>query len=397
MLKRIFFIVAISLSPNLLWSAPSVRLVNISTNTLTRQIGTLYIAGADISTTTISSGTVSTQLTVSSNIVVGAVATPSYPLDVRGSLRSIETSNNPLRGVISNQISTDQASGHHAGFKARGTPTALLPVVANDYIASLIPDPYDGFQYLIPGQAVFQVTPGSVVSNGVVYTDFVIMTSSGIPDGLDRLRVSWDGHVGINQGVNTTDTSGTLAVTALASTNALRLRNNDASFATLNIINNNASGSGINTNTNLFFSAAGTGVLGQTNNTAPGSTLVGYQTTCDGSGNFPTTDQYGDVCNITVAAGTWEFRTMLNFTGQSITGVYFLGGIGTATGNNGAGITQGSTAAYGGFVTGRNETVTVPSYRVSVAGSTTYYFKVLGSYSAGTPAYAGRMWATRVY
>lgn len=342
----------------------------------------------------VSSGTVAGQLSVGATFYNGAVVSPLYAMENFGDIRSMQTTDNNPRGILSAQINNSQASGHFGGMKARGTPAAPTAILPGDYVVDLAPYPYDGANYQLFGLAAFQVDPSSTVSLGRVPLNFVIGTSTGTGDGLLRMTVKWNGVVLVNT-VN--ELGGTFNVEALANTNAVHLHNSDAVFSTLYVANDAANSVAIASAGNLSFATVGAGVVGQTNSTAPSSTLVGYQTSCTNSANFPTTDQYGDVCSIAITAGTWDFKTMLNFTGATITGVYFVGGIGTVTGNNGTGIAQGSTGAYGGFVSGRNETVTVPSYRVSVSGATTIYFKVLGSYSAGTPAYAGTMWATRVY
>lgn len=344
----------------------------------------------------VASGTFRTQLTSGTSFYNGAVVNPLYAMENFGDIRSVQTTDNNPRGILSLQINNSAASGHFGGMKARGTPASPLAINESDYIVDLVPYPYDGFNYDIFGLLGFQVHPGSVVSNGVVDTDFVMCTSSNAGDGYERMRTTWDGITQFNKSGYL---GGTVNILALPNTNAMHMVNNDGTFSTLWVENDAASGVALASYGNVSFALAGAGIVGQANSTAPSSTLVGYQTSCSQltGTNFPTTDQYGDVCSITVTAGTWEFKTMIDFTGAVVTGVYWLGGVGTASGNNGAGISQGSTAAYGGLISGKNETLVMPNWRTSVSGSTTYYFKVLGSYSVGTPQYVGTMWATRVY
>lgn len=195
------------------------------------------------STITVSTVTVSNYEAVGSTVAAFVTTTPPVSLLVNGTLMAVQTTDTStgLRGVSAAQISNDAASAHHAGFKARGTPSSLSAVQASDYISSLIPNPYDGTNFLIPGQVVFQVSPGSTISNGIVDTDLVILTSSGIADGLERMRVSWDGYVGINQGVNTINRFGTLSVSAIPGSNALRLNSSDNSFGVLDVTSNGTS------------------------------------------------------------------------------------------------------------------------------------------------------------
>lgn len=180
--------------------------------------------------------------------IANPLTTPG-PITSTGDIEAVLNpgSNNPARGMISSRYLSDQSSAHFSGKKARGTLSSPTAVQALDYITALVPNPYDGTQFLIPGEAVWQVSPGSTVSNGVVPVDFVVQTGSGTPgDGVDRLRVGADGHVAINLGINTVDAFGTLSVTAFSSTNALRIRSNDASFGTVDVANANTSGLALN-------------------------------------------------------------------------------------------------------------------------------------------------------
>jgi hypothetical protein len=170
-----------------------------------------------------------------STFSVNSPAYSTYPVEVNGNIRSISTASNPLRGIIENQITNDMASCHFAGFRARGTPNSLSAIQAGDFIVSVTPDPYDGFQYLIPGILGFEVTPGSSISNGIVDTDFVVYTSSGVPDGFERIRTTWDGITEFNQSGKI---GGTVNISALPATNALHIVSTDNTFGTVFIQQN---------------------------------------------------------------------------------------------------------------------------------------------------------------
>lgn len=112
----------------------------------------------------------------------------------------------------------------------------------------------------------------------------------------------------------------------------------------------------------------------------------------------PATTTYGDLASISLTAGDWDISAMIVAspnTGTSMTGVF--GGIGTASGNNGAGLTTGDT--YGGAAPPTAQyspTITIPAKRVSISATTTYYLKMLMGYSGGTPQFSGRISARRV-
>lgn len=78
MLKRFLIFGAVILCPTL-GSAATVRLVNISTNTLTRQLGSIYVGGANISTATVSSATitVATIPTLTATTITVTTITPT--------------------------------------------------------------------------------------------------------------------------------------------------------------------------------------------------------------------------------------------------------------------------------------------------------------------------------
>lgn len=132
--------------------------------------------------------------------------TPAFPIEVvSGGISAVETTGSGIysdyrRGIISIQISSDQASAHFSGAKARGTPGALTAVLNGDYVTGLIAQPYDGAGYLIPSVAAFKVADAGTISVGSVPTDFVVNTSNTTPDGIESLRVRWDGLVAITRG-----------------------------------------------------------------------------------------------------------------------------------------------------------------------------------------------------
>ncbi len=180
-------------------------------------------------TTTISRAAI-TNVTVSSNVAVGTTTTPTYALDTLGDIRALSTGTGAIRGVISEQVSNDAASGHHAGLKARGTPGALAIVQPGDYVASLVAMPYDGATFTNVGEAVYQVSPSSTAALGRTPVDFVIGTSSNTGHGFERIRVRYDGIVQIN---TPADANGTLTVLGKSGTNAGRFEGADNTFATL--------------------------------------------------------------------------------------------------------------------------------------------------------------------
>lgn len=112
--------------------------------------------------------------------------------------------------------------------------------------------------------------------------------------------------------------------------------------------------------------------------------------------NFPTSNQYGDLGSITLGAGDWEISMIVNYklNGATATASTWEAGIGTVTGNSATGLTRGVNDLVMDAPASFNA-ITIPPYRVSISGSTTYFAKVLAVYSLGNPQYAGRISARR--
>jgi hypothetical protein len=124
MFKKFIFAV-LFLAPGLA-SAASTRLVQISTNTLTRQSGSIYVAGVDASSATISSGTV-TNLT-GTNVGISSMTT------------TLPMSNRKITGLANGTVSTDAAAFGQlstAVFAVVCTSTTVTSV--NNTITTFIP------------------------------------------------------------------------------------------------------------------------------------------------------------------------------------------------------------------------------------------------------------------
>lgn len=115
--------------------------------------------------------------------------------------------------------------------------------------------------------------------------------------------------------------------------------------------------------------------------------------------NATTTNQYGDITSITLTAGDWDVSAMvictLN-TGGTVT--RWISGIGTVTGNDSTGVVDVTTSA--GLqpppTANYNPAAVVTPVRKSLAGSTTFYLKMLCTYGSGIPLFSGRISARRV-
>jgi len=105
-----------------------------------------------------------------------------------------------------------------------------------------------------------------------------------------------------------------------------------------------------------------------------------------------TTATYNDITSIPLTPGRWIMDFVAMFEGN-ITGTQIIAGIGTASGNSGAGIEPGNNMLSSGQMPTANtdEGLSLAGYEVTINSNTTYYFKAQGTYSAGTLRAYGRI------
>ena len=115
--------------------------------------------------------------------------------------------------------------------------------------------------------------------------------------------------------------------------------------------------------------------------------------------NMPTSGQFGGDQDISLGAGDWDITAVAYITinGATITVPPDMF-IGTVAGNDTTNRLLGSNYAKAEATAPSNDawSLMIPSYRVSIASTTTYYLKLKISYSAGAPQYRHRISARRV-
>lgn len=145
------------------------------------------------------------------------------------------------------------------------------------------------------------------------------------------------------------------------------------------------------------------GVTGtQTNDSAATGRIGEYKESVVGLTNLPATTVVGDLTSLSLTAGDWDVTANVFFisNGATYTAIDLEIAITSTTGNSTTGIVNGSNQAEfnpgAAFTIFTSVSLCVPSFRVSLASTTTYYLKVYaGAYSAGTPQAAGRLSARR--
>jgi len=141
-------------------------------------------------------------------------------------------------------------------------------------------------------------------------------------------------------------------------------------------------------------------IKGTSTNDSAGAGYVGeYKEDTTSTTSMYTTNQYGDLASLSLTAGDWDVDGVVEYILNSGSGITkCLVGFGTVTGNSGTGLVTGSNQCVtpNTPTSVANQTLTVPTTRISIAGTTTYYLKGLMSYTGGTPQFAARMSARRV-
>jgi hypothetical protein len=148
---------------------------------------------------------------------------------------------------------------------------------------------------------------------------------------------------------------------------------------------------------NVILSSTGGNYKGKAANTAPAAGFIGEQirsAVASGSAVTSTTTTVTDVTSISLTTGIWDVSGIVMFTGMT-TATLQKASIGTTSATIG---TVGDNAIQGVFTstTPGDFGLSIPSYRLSLSGTTTVYLVGSGTYSAGTGALYGRISATRV-
>lgn len=136
----------------------------------------------------------------------------------------------------------------------------------------------------------------------------------------------------------------------------------------------------------------------QTNDSASAGDIGEYVESVVAFTNFPATGTYGDLTSISLTAGDWDVSlgVQARLNGATMTSGSVDCFIGTTSGNSSSGRVEGSNQVEIGPPTSAYQnTGFVSSYRMSLSGTTTVYFKYRAFYSSGTPQATGRISARR--
>jgi hypothetical protein len=160
------------------------------------------------------------------------------------------------------------------------------------------------------------------------------------------------------------------------------------------------SGSTLGTNQNIILTSTGGQYKGNAANTGPAAGFIGEQiraTRASGSALALSTGSGANVTSISLTAGIWDVSCVAMFSGGAITGTVYQVSISTTSITNG---TRGDNfieaPASMSPTAIADSSMTIPSYRLSLAAPTTVYLVAAAGFSVGALTVYGRLSATRV-
>lgn len=147
----------------------------------------------------------------------------------------------------------------------------------------------------------------------------------------------------------------------------------------------------------LLGSSAGVSILGTNTNDSAAAGFVGEEVRAAvSSTSFPATTVFGDLASISLTAGDWDVSVNLLGLPNGATWTQFETGISITSGNSSTGLVGGDNDSVGIPGATVNQSICVPTYRMSFSTTTTVYLKYMATYSAGTPKAFGRISARRM-
>jgi hypothetical protein len=277
------------------------------------------------------------------------------------------------------------AQSTNIGLRAFGTSTGLIATGQNSEGAVISSNSMRGAKiYSTPSstntiQEVLQLDRSSTGT-----------AANGIGGSLD-LVIEDDGHF--------TPTAGQLIWKWTDATHATRTSQfyitgvNSGSLATIMTLDGNGNATFGTTN-----SIVGTAT---NNNAVVGNIGEEVNSTISTYTNYTTTATYQNITSITLTAGDWDLSAFFTYNSNSATitaasNAIFVVSTTTASAS---GATEGQNISYvpqAALLGTSKFSDAIPSYRVSLSGTTTYYLNTQSSFTVGNPQFVGSIRARRV-
>ncbi len=145
------------------------------------------------------------------------------------------------------------------------------------------------------------------------------------------------------------------------------------------------------------------GIVGVTDASSATTGIVGEEiiSTVSTYTNYTTTVTYQNITSITLTAGDWDIDAFATFSSNASTitaGGNAIFAIATTTASA-TGAVEGKSIAYvpqAALLGTSFESISIPGVKVSISGSTTYYFTTQAAFTIGNPQYTGTIRARRL-
>ena len=273
------------------------------------------------------------------------------------------------------------ASAQARFLRTRGTTASPSAVLSGDSLVSLSFGGYNSAAYVNSANVVCQATEnwdGTKRGTSVTFN----AAPTGLNVATTRMVFSGDGNITVTPHL-LWSADGASDIGASGAN-----RPNNAYVATAVIVPS-------------VTNATGVAVQGSNTNDSAASGFVGefLQERVTVFTDVPgATGDWADADSISLTAGDWDVTGILSMqlNGGTITQMDL--GISTTSGNSATGLQEGdnfveSAALPAGAV---HQSVSIPSFRMSLSGTTTVYLKVKAAYAVAAPQYVSRISARRV-
>lgn len=138
----------------------------------------------------------------------------------------------------------------------------------------------------------------------------------------------------------------------------------------------------------------------ETNDNAPTGRIGEYIASVAGATNLPTSNNWGDLTSISLTPGDWDITFVSESDKSTATEAQFTNiqiGISQTSGNSATGLVDGDNLTQTRFANGMTTiSMTISSYRQSIASTTIIYAKMRATYAGGQPVMYGRLSARRI-
>lgn len=149
-----------------------------------------------------------------------------------------------------------------------------------------------------------------------------------------------------------------------------------------------------------FNNTATGGITGTTTNDSAAAGKVGeyVESVITSLTNVATAGNLSDLTSIALTAGDWDVSASIYFIANGATGIASVRlAVSNTAGNSGTGLVVGNNYLFTSMGSNNETVITLPSYRMSLAGSATAYLKMnVTAYTGGPPQGEGRISARRV-